>query len=167
MSLAGSRDRVHPLAGISQKEGKPLKRPIAAAGWPRALFYLLQFSWGLPVNLVGLLLFSCCRGARRERFHNSIVSRLPGNSGGLCIGIFIFLRQEDPAARRRTLVHEYGHTIQCLLLGPLYWPLIVLPSAIWYHGFKRWRQKHRVPYDALFCERWATRWGKIWSGDGS
>ena len=64
----------------------------AAAGWPRALFYLIQFTWGLPVNLVGLAVFLCCRGRRPvRRFCNGIVTLLPGNRGGLSLGVFLFL----------------------------------------------------------------------------
>nr|WP_325211230.1 hypothetical protein [uncultured Oscillibacter sp.] len=134
---------------------------IAASGWPRALFYLVQFTWGLPVNLAGLLVFLCYPHSRRERFCNSSVTYLPGGQGGLSLGVFLFLGgQENPGLR----VHEYGHTIQCLFLGPLYWVLVVLPSAVWYHCFASYRQKRRIPYDALYCERWATAWGKKWSG---
>ena len=107
----------------------------AAAGWSRALFYLIQFTWGLPVNLVGLAVFLCCRG------------RCPVNA------------DEHPAL----WAHEYGHTIQCLLLGPLYWPVVALPSLIWCHCFAGWRSRRGLPYDALYCERWATAWGRRWS----
>lgn len=143
---------------------KTERRPggaVAARGWARAAFYLLQFTWGLPVNLVGLAVFLCCRRSRRERYLNSVVTWLPECRGGLSLGIFLFLGdRESPELR----VHEYGHTIQCLFLGPLYWPVVVLPSAVWYHCFAAWRRKRRVPYDALYCERWATAWGRRWSG---
>lgn len=141
-----------------------MNRPIAAAGWPKAFFYLLQFTWGLPVNLAGLLLFLCCRGSRRETFHNSVVTCLPGDFGGLSLGVFIFLSVQNANERRRLCVHEYGHTVQCLFLGPLYWLLVVLPSAVWYHFFSGYRKRRQTPYDALYCERWATAWGKKWSG---
>ena len=146
------------------KETPHMKRPIAASGWSRALFYVLQFTWGLPVNLAGLLLFLCCKGPRRERFHNSVVTYLPGNRGGLSLGIFIFLSLQSENEQRRLRVHEYGHTVQCLFLGPLYWPVVVIPSAIWYHFFAGYRKKRRIPYDTFYCERWATAWGKKWSG---
>ena len=140
-------------------------RAIAAAGWPRILFYLLQFTWGLSVNLAGLLVFLCCRRyARSAIFCNSVVTCLPGNRGGLSLGIFIFLSISAADERRRLRVHEYGHTVQCLFLGPMYWIAIVLPSAIWFHFFAGYRKKHRTPYDAFYCERWATAWGKRWSG---
>lgn len=136
--------------------------PIATTGWRRILFYLLQFTWGLPVNIVGLLVFLCCR----KRFHgelfcNSVITCLPGETGGLSLGIFIFLSTHDI---RRLRVHEYGHTVQCLFLGPLYWIVVMIPSAIWFHFFAGYRKKRRIPYDAFYCERWATAWGKRWSG---
>lgn len=141
--------------------GRSTRGAVVAAGWRRAVFYLLQFTWGLSANLAGLLVFLCCRPSRRERFRNGVVSYLPGRWGGLSLGVFLFLgEREDPGLR----VHEYGHTIQCLVLGPLYWPAVVIPSAVWYHCFARYRRRHGVPYDALYCERWATAWGRRWSG---
>ena len=139
--------------------------PIAAAGWRRMLFWLVQFTWGLTVNLAGLTAFLLCR--RRfpcRRFCNSVVVRLPGDRGGLSLGVFLFVSASGKEEERRLCVHEYGHTVQCLFLGPLYWIAVMLPSAVWYHLFAGYRRKYRVPYDTLFCERWATAWGKRWSG---
>ena len=82
--------------------------PIAAAGLRRILFYLLQFTWGLPVNAAGLLVFLCCRKHfPSERFCNSIVTCLPRDCGGLSLGIFIFLNTQD----HHLCIHEYGHTV--------------------------------------------------------
>ena len=132
--------------------------PIAATGWRRIFFYLLQFTWGLPVNIVGLLVFLCCRKHfSSERFCNSIVTCLPGDRGGLSLDIFIFLSTPDADHLR---IHEYGHTVQCLFLGPLYWIIVVVPSAIWFHFFIRYRKKRNIPYDTLYCERWATALGE-------
>lgn len=140
-------------------------KAVAAKGCSGVLFYLLQFTWGLPVNLAGLLVFLCCRKRfRRERFCNSIVTHLPGERGGLSLGIFIFLSSSNAHERSRLCVHEYGHTVQCLFLGPLYWAVIAVPSAIWYHFFAGYRKKHHISYDTLYCERWATAWGRKWSG---
>lgn len=139
--------------------------PRAASGWPRALFYLIQFTWGLPVNLVGLILFLCCRGRfRSERFCNSVATCLPKLGGGFSIGVFLFIGASSTADCPGLCAHEYGHTIQCLLLGPLYWLVVALPSAVWCHAFSGYRRKRGTPYDALYCERWATAWGRAWSG---
>ena len=140
-------------------------KKMAADGWLRIIFYLLQFTWGLTVNLAGLLIFLCCRSRfRGKTFRNAIVTYLPGNRGGLSLGIFIFLSVRDTQEDSRLCAHEYGHTVQCLLLGPLYWVVIAIPSAIWCHFFAGYRKKRGIPYDALFCEHWATAWGRKWSG---
>ena len=137
----------------------------AAAGWPKIVFYLLQFTWGLTANLAGLFVFLCCRSRFRSKiFRNAIVTYLPGNRGGLSLGIFIFLSVRNTQEGSRLCAHEYGHTIQNLLLGPLYWLVIAIPSVIWYRFFAGYREKRGIPYDALFCERWATAWGGKWSG---
>ena len=140
-------------------------RAIAAAGWPRVMFYFVQFTWGLTVNLAGLLVFLCCR--RRfsgKMFRNAVAVCLPGNRGGLSLGIFIFLSVQDTRETGRLCAHEYGHTIQCLFLGPLYWVVVAIPSVIWCNFFAGYRKRHNIPYDTLFCERWATAWGGKWSG---
>lgn len=145
--------------------GYGVPRGIAADGWPRALFYLIQFTWGLPVNLVGLLVFLCCRTwCPSKRFRNSIVTYFPGNRGGLSLGIFIFLSVPCASEHSRLCAHEYGHTVQCLFLGPLYWIVVAVPSVIWCHLFNGYRNKHHISYDDLYCEHWATAWGKKWSG---
>ena len=138
---------------------------IAAAGWTRVVFYFLQFTWGLTVNLAGLLVFLCCsKRPHRKTFCNAIVTHLPGNRGGLSLGIFIFLSVRGTRESNLLCAHEYGHTVQCLFLGPLYWVVIAVPSVIWYHFFAGYRKKHGISYDTLFCERWATAWGRKWSG---
>jgi len=147
------------------KAGSSEHKGIAAAGWARMLFYFIQFTWGLTVNLAGLLAFLWFRRrSPHEMFRNSIVTRLPGNRGGLSLGIFIFLSISSGQDSTGICAHEYGHTIQCLLLGPLYWFVIAAPSLIWYHFFENYRRKHRIRYDTLYCERWATAWGRKWSG---
>lgn len=115
-------------------------------------------------NLVGLISFLCCRkrfpGAR---FQSSVVTYLPGNRGGLSLGIFIFFSVHNKDGSKNLCAHEYGHTIQCLFLGPLYWLVVAIPSVIWCYCFANYRRKHGVSYEAFYCEHWATAWGKKWS----
>lgn len=62
----------------------------------------------------------------------------------------------------RLLVHEYGHTVQSLILGPLYLPIIGIPSAIWLNTprFSQRRRDAQSSYYAFFTERWANRLGE-------
>ena len=82
-------------------------KAIATVGWPRILFYLFQFTWGLTVNLAGLLVFLFCRSRfHSKKFRNAIVTCLPGNRGGLSLGIFIFLSVCDMREVDRICTHE-------------------------------------------------------------
>lgn len=141
-------------------------KSIATKGFPRFLFYFVQFTWGLTVNLIGgigyLLLSKKCR---QERFQNAFITYVPGNWGGVSLGLFIFMAEgREEGWTRNTKIHEYGHTIQCLLLGPLYWIVVALPSVIWCNCFDGYRKKNNVSYYKLYCESWANKWGSLWSG---
>ena len=128
------------------------------------LFYLVQFTWGLPVNLVGGIAFLICKlkGRRHQKFGYSYITFLPWNAGGLSMGIFIFAKENHPKPEwtYNTRIHEYGHTWQCLLLGPLYYIVIAIPSVIWCNVFGKYREKHNISYYKLYCEAWANRWGQ-------
>ena len=59
------------------------------------LFYLVQWTWGLPVNIVGGIAFLICtkiKGRRYQRFGYSYLVYLPWNAGGLSMGLFIFMK---------------------------------------------------------------------------
>ena len=70
---------------------------------------------------------------------------------------------------RRLLVHEYGHTIQSMILGPLYLLLMGIPSTLW--GFlpcaNRMRREKQVSYFAFFTEKWANTLGEWVTGEAS
>ena len=133
------------------------------------LFYLVQWTWGLPVNLVGGIAFLICTKIlhrRWQRFGYAYIVYLPWNQGGLSMGLFIFIRDHHPKKEwtYNARIHEYGHTWQCLLLGPLYYLVIALPSAVWCNCFEGWRKKHGVSYYKLYCEAWANAFGQKFSG---
>lgn len=143
-------------------------RKIATKGADRFFFYLWQFTWGLPVNLFGFIVFLVTyKGHRHERFCNAFITYIPGNFGGLSLGLFIFMREGGADVwEHDTKIHEYGHTIQCLLLGGLYWFVIGIPSAVWCNlpYFRKLRKEKNISYYKLYCESWANKWGQKWSG---
>lgn len=153
---------------MEEQKSRPTEgKARAASGVPKLLFYLVQWTWGLPVNLIGGLAWLLLGGkGRREAYKNARITYLPWNFGGLSLGLFIFIGDGKPAGwTGNTRIHEYGHTIQCLLLGPLYWLVIGLPSAVWCNCFEDYRKKRGISYYKLYCERWANRWGEAWSGE--
>lgn len=133
------------------------------------IFYLIQWTWGLPVNLVGGLLFlffTKIKGCRWQHFGYSKIVYVPWKGGGLSMGLFIFIKAQhsNKTWTYNCRIHEYGHTWQCLLLGPLYYLVIAVPSVIWCNCFAGYRKKNNVPYSAVYCEKWADLWGQKFSG---
>ena len=157
-----------PRIDLNQKAPAP-KEKCFKNDLKAFLFYLVQWTWGLPVNLVGGIAFLICTKLlhrRWQRFGYAYIVYLPWKQGGLSMGLFIFIRDQHPKKEwtYNARIHEYGHTWQCLLLGPLYYPVIALPSAIWCNCFEGWRQKHGVSYYKLYCEGWANAFGQKFSG---
>lgn len=132
------------------------------------LFYLVQWTWGLPVNLVGFIIYLICKllGRKSEKFGHAWITYLPWNQGGLSMGLFIFMKADHPDKTwtYNTRIHEYGHTWQCLLLGPLYYIVIAIPSAVWCNFFEGYRRKNKVSYYVFYPEKWANAWGQKFSG---
>ena len=132
------------------------------------LFYLVQWTWGLTVNLAGGIAFLICtkiKGYRYQRFGYAYIVYVPWKGGGLSLGLFIFMKDQHSNKKwtYNTRIHEYGHTWQCLLLGPLYWIVIAIPSFIWCNCFAKYREKNNVSYYKLYCESWANSWGEKFS----
>ena len=108
----------------------------------RILFYLWQCSWGGLQTLLGFVIFLINYRKPHSFFHGAIVTEWD-IGGGLSLGPFIFLnkslprfREEDRLLSReevydRMLVHEFGHSIQSMILGPLYLFVIGIPSLTW------------------------------------
>lgn len=152
---------------ISKKEPTPPKKGFKSS-IKKFLFYLLQWTWGLPVNLIGGIIFLFCVGIKKRRgqhFGYSYIVYLPWNSGGLSLGLFIFMKDNHKSKvwTYNTRIHEYGHTWQCLILGPLYYLVIALPSAIWCNCFEGYRKRNNVSYYKLYCEAWANSFGQKFS----
>ncbi|MCR5041884.1 MAG: hypothetical protein K6C36_07310 [Clostridia bacterium] len=132
------------------------------------LFYLIQWTWGFPINFAGAVLYVlfAILGCRHEDFGYARITYVPWNAGGVSLGTFIFMKKDHPSAdwTYDTKIHEYGHTWQCLVLGPLFWFIIALPSFIWCNCFDGWRKKHKVSYFTFYPEKWANAWGQKYSG---
>lgn len=126
----------------------------------KPLFYILNLTWGLPLTAVGALvsLVLLCAGFKPKRHGGCIYFNLPGNWGGLEMGLFFLSDGEDSYYIN---CHEYGHAIQNMIFGPLMIPLVTLPSIIryWYFVWREKRGKTNKPYDSIWFEGQATNWG--------
>ncbi|MBP3893017.1 MAG: hypothetical protein J6D34_03135 [Atopobiaceae bacterium] len=121
--------------------------------WPARAMNVV---WGLPQTVVGAALFCALRGWRRcHAFRSAIVTEWRLRAG-LSLGMFVFVPR---GASRDLVLHEYGHTLQSLFLGPLYLPVIVVPSLVWagLPRLERYRLRKGYSYYRFFTERWANR----------
>ncbi len=135
------------------------------------LCLLVQCSWGLVQTVLGAAVFLRYRRCPHFRFRGAVVTVYPLYSS-LSLGPFIFLTDKPPRdlsgqvphqeIPRRLLVHEYGHTVQSLILGPLYLPVIGLPSSLWAHlprCQRKWRGERS--YFSFFTEKTANFLGEL------
>ncbi|MBR2048445.1 MAG: hypothetical protein IJ960_07595 [Oscillospiraceae bacterium] len=131
----------------------------------KILFVAVQCTWGFFQTLLGFLVFLTVHDCPRSTYRGAIDTHWNSRSG-MSLGLFIFTPGEEVPNAHKVRVHEYGHCVQSLVLGPLY--LIVgLISLGWARipFFVRLRREKKIPYTACFVESWASRWGQWATGE--
>ena len=155
-----------------------------------AAYLVWQATWGFPQTFAGACVFLA--HAREPHFlHHGALVTVWKPHYGLSLGPFVFMDAKPDTANGnaaekasppplvehvsgkllddRLLVHEYGHTIQSLILGPLYLPIVGLPSVIWFRTPRLSQRRHDAEssYYAFFTERWANTLGEKVTGEVS
>ena len=126
------------------------------------LYKLIQLTWGFPQTLAGFIIFLINLKRKHERFHGSVLT-LWDSYSSLSLGMFVFISDKyvNKDIKRDVIIHEYGHTVQSLILGPLYLPIIGIPSFLWANlpSAVRKRREHGLSYYSFLPERNANRLG--------
>lgn len=144
------------------------------------LYVLCQCTWGILQTLLGLIVLLCHLRDRHYFYHGAVITEWKSRSS-VSLGLFVFVTAEpvfyNKLKRTHTMqelfarlrVHEYGHTIQSLILGPAYLIVIGIPSSLW--GFlphlQRKRKAQQLSYFSFFTEKWANRLGEWVTGEKS
>lgn len=125
----------------------------------RIAYIFLQCTWGFLQTLFGFVLFMVNFRCRHFGFHGAVATAWKYNSG-ISLGLFVFV--PDNSRLKSVLPHEYGHTIQSLILGPFYLLAIGLPSLIWagVPFFVKLRKQRNISYYSFYTEKWADFYGK-------
>jgi len=131
----------------------------------RVFYITLQLTWGLPQSMLGLFLFFCHFSSPHSLYRGSILTKW-NHRGGISLGMFIFADSGAGADMSRLTLHEYGHTIQSLLLGPFYLLIIGIPSFLWASipALKKKRNREGIPYNSFYTERSAESLAKWVTG---
>ena len=144
------------------------------------LYYLMQCTWGGIQSVLGLIYFVVHLSDRHYIYHGAVITEWSEKSS-VSLGMFVFVTKEPyfynklknkytmEELSQRLLVHEYGHTIQSLILGPLYLIIIGIPSTLW--GFlphcNTERRTKGISYFSFFTEKWANYLGEQVTGQKS
>jgi hypothetical protein len=126
------------------------------------LFYLLSFTWGLPMTLVGCVVsfVLLSLGYKPKKYGYCWYFEIGNNWGGLELGV-CFLTDTTPTVDTKN--HEHGHAFQNCFFGPLMPFVVSIPSAIryWYREFKYCKKGKTPPtdYDSIWFEGDASRRG--------
>jgi hypothetical protein len=129
--------------------------------------YLLLFRliWEFPqvfIALVTMFITIIPFSKGFAEIGNSIIMYTKGGWGAICLGPFIFISEGSKGHSEK---HEYGHSIQSMILGPLYLFIIGLPSLLHatyfllYYKIKKRRPKKN--YYSFFTEKWADKLGGV------
>lgn len=114
---------------------------------------ILLYLWQLPQNILGLLFLLFIRGEKQHYLYRVRFYTAPKFKGGISLGQYIIMGHEN----ENTVRHEYGHSLQSKMLGPLYLLVVGLPSVI--HAWLC--DCHTHSYYDFFCELWADKLGKV------
>lgn len=125
------------------------------------IYYILNFTWGLLLTLVGfLLMLILLPFGRVKRYGYILYLELRKDFGaGFSIGTVFFT---GPRPGMILKEHEFGHTVQNAILGPFMLILVAIPSMLrfWYRRFLYSHGKYpKHEYDAVWFEGTATSIG--------
>ncbi len=130
------------------------------------LFRIWQWTWGFPQSLIGFIICLLHKNAPHREYHGCVVTRWK-QSGSMSLGMFLFLSQRSYDGDPQVQVHEFGHAVQSVILGPLYLLVMGIPSFLWCNlkPCRKLRRKKGVSYYSLYTESTANYLGSLVTGE--
>lgn len=123
-------------------------------------YWVLSLTWGIIMTIIGLFAaFGLLISGHKPKVLGPNVYFVVGKYwGGVNLGpVFITCS----ASENTTKYHEAGHGLQNILYGPLFPFIVAIPSFIryWYFNWCWKHNKETKPYDSIWFEGQATKWG--------
>ena len=133
------------------------------------VYWLISLTWGCLGTIPGLIvaLGLSMAGYRPHRNGYGAIFEIGGNWGGFSMGPISLCGSYYESSRdwyEHTRRHEFGHSIQQLVLGPFQILLVTIPSIIryWYQRIRTAKGLENVPYDQAIFEYTASKYGYLW-----
>lgn len=125
---------------------------------------ILLYIWQLPQHILALILLAIYKPKEKQQYKRSTVHILHKGNFAVSLGEHIFIHK-DWLTSKNIIPHEYGHTIQSYMFGPLYLIVIGIPSIVqnilssYFH--KRGNSTMLLNYYNRFPENWADTLGGV------
>lgn len=108
----------------------------------KPLYYILNCTWGCIMTFIGAVvaLALLCVGKKPQKHAGCTYFNVGKSWGGMELGCFFLTDSNDS---KHTKNHEFGHSLQNCLWGPLFPFVVCIPSAIryWLREFKTQKSK--------------------------
>ena len=118
---------------------------------------ILLWIWQFPQHIVGLLILLFIKGESKHKFDGITYYYYDPFPGGISLGNYMILGDKWS----QSIKHEYGHTLQSRMLGPLYLFVIGIPSIIWAGLYGSVIRETHNGYYKFYTEKWADKLGKV------
>lgn len=128
----------------------------------KSLYWILSLTWGLPMSIAGLATLGIMRLRKHEVKHhkNALYMSIGHNWGGVNLGCVFFVDKENEHEFDKN--HEYGHSIQNIIYGPLTPFIVGLPSLIratYRTILEKFGKKFKTDYYDIWFEAQANYFG--------
>ena len=125
---------------------------------------ILLYIWQLPQNLLGLfVMIFVIPHYSKEKYKGITYVISEKMSGGISLGNYVILSKDlkNKNISSKTWDHEYGHTRDSRIFGPLYLIIIGLPSLIWAGLYGKIIKPSYNGYYNFYTEKRADRLGGV------
>ena len=125
---------------------------------------ILFYIWQLPQNILGLfVMLFVIPHYSKEKYKGITYVISEKMSGGISLGNYVILSKDykNKNISSKTWDHEYGHTRDSRIFGPLYLIVIGLPSLIWAGLYGKIIKPTHNGYYNFYTEKRADRLGGV------
>ena len=125
---------------------------------------ILFYIWQLPQNILGLIMLLFMKPyISKEKYKGITYVVSKKMTGGISLGNYVILSNshKDKEIDHKTWNHEWGHTRDSRIFGPLYLIIIGLPSLIWASLYGKVIPQTHNGYYKFYTEKRADRVGGV------